>query len=139
MLRYDYSLLSSDTSIKDRYNIEVRNRYEALSDTCEDKLDNYRNALVESVKVILPSKKARRRSKWITSETLQIMEERQKIVDEDCDEYKNLNRDIKLDAIWKRLNKKCDEVEMMKVTDTKRMHSEIKEISNNKLYCVSNS
>ena len=98
-MRYDYSLLSSDTSIKDRYNVEVRNRYEALSNTCEDMLDNYRNALVASAKVILPSKKAMRKSQWITSETLGMMEERRKIIDRDCDEYKNLNNEKKLDAI----------------------------------------
>ena len=92
----DFALLLNGQSVRDQYNIEVRNRFEALSLETDSGWENFRNSLVESADVTLPVKKTQKKSKWMTKDILELMEVRQKIKNKDSIEYKQLNNKIKV-------------------------------------------
>ena len=101
-VKRDFALLVNDQSVKDQYNIEVRNRFEALSLETGSSWENFRNSLVESADIPLPAKKTQKKSKWMTKDILEMMEGRQKFKDKDSIEYKQLNNKIKVKCSTKR-------------------------------------
>ena len=140
LVKRDFALLVNDQSVRDQYNIEVRNRLKALSLETGSSWENFRNSLEESADVTLPVKKTQKKPKWMAKDILEMVEGRQKIKDKDSIECKQLNNKVKVQCSTEKeewLNKWCEEIEGMKNTDSRKMHAEIKEISNRKAYCIS--
>ena len=91
--KFDFDLLLKDSLLRETYNIEVRNKYEILQATDDTKpWDNYRDALVESADKLLPLKSAKPKTKWMTEEILEMMEDRRKKLKKGSDEYKEMSK-----------------------------------------------
>ena len=101
--RRQLKLLVTNEQLKERYNIEVSNRYEVLSREEsleeEEELDRdwriLQTALTEPTKEIVPKQERRRRQKWMTEEILDKMDERRRNKDRNTQRYSELNAEIR--------------------------------------------
>ena len=129
---------------KDRYNIEVRNKYEYLNteetpqqpepEFIENKWKSIETCLTEALKTILPKKTNRKKQKWITGDILNRMDERKAVKGRNEECYQQMHKEISNDcrvAKGNWLNEQCREVEdPEKQFRTKEMHHKIKQMTN---------
>ena len=141
--KLDLEILYRSPAIQENYIIEVRNRFDALSQNEETTTwNNFKDSLVESAKEIIPKMPQRSKNKWMTDEILTLMKERQTIRDRESDEYKTANKIIKKkcgEAKDEWLNDNCRDIENLKNINTKLMHKKIKELSKNATYASCSS
>ena len=109
-----YSYLQTDKDMRNQYNIAVQNRPEVLRD---DKSISVWDCFKESVALtaieIILKKNKLDNNKWITAEILDLMQERQEIVNKESTEYKAIDKQIhkmlkKKKEIW--MNRDCEEI-----------------------------
>ena len=138
--KMDYEQLRKP-EIRLQYSIQVRNRFEELTDEGEETTwEMMRNTLVEVAQKTVPRRERRRKSKWITEEILAMMENRQKIRVRKSKEYRDLDRQIKThckEAKEKWLNDKCAEIEKQ-YGKNNTVHQRINDLTNRKS-CSSSS
>ena len=127
--------------MQESYNIEVKNRFEALSLNQETAAwDTFRDSLVESANKIIPKLAQISKNKWMTEEILDLMKDRQIINDRDSQEYRDMNKVIKkkcAEAKDEWLNANCKEIDNLKNKNSKLMHKKIKELSTKNTTCSS--
>ena len=129
---------------KDRYNIEVRNKYESLNteekpqqpkpEFIENKWKSIKTCLTEALKTSVPEKTNRKKQKLITDDILNKMDERKVVKrrNEEC--YQQLNKEISNDCRVAKenwLNEQCREVEdLERQFRMKEMHQKSKQMTN---------
>ena len=133
--KLQYDSLRNNSNIKDAYNVSVRNRFEVLEDEGHSKWDIFKDAVGTTAKEIIPKKDFAARQKWITTDILDRMKDRQKITKRESPEYKHIDKEIRKKCreakeVW--INNKCEEIERYKNVDSAAMHKKIKEISGQK-------
>src|SRR5438132_4441367 len=93
--KLDLEKLRTSPTIQENYNIEVRNKFDALSLNGETETWNiFRDSLVESANEIIPKMAQRNKNKWMTDEMLELMKEKQTISMRDSKEYKSEERRV---------------------------------------------
>ena len=60
--KLQYETLQNDPELRKQYTVEVKNRFEALSNDAEPKWESLKIALVETAKEIIPKKKNKKKS-----------------------------------------------------------------------------
>jgi len=136
--KLDFEQLSKP-DIRLKYSIQVKNRFEELSDEGEEtSWETMKNILVETAEVTIPKKeKKKNMNKWITGEILSMMSERQKIGNRDSRQYRDLDREIKKkcrEAKEKWLNDQCAEIEQ-EMDKKPKVYRRIDELSGRKTSC----
>ncbi|KAG1673509.1 Craniofacial development protein 2 [Nymphon striatum] len=131
--KYQINLLKSDKKLKDQFYVAVKNKFETLESIteAEELWNKMKDLLNDSIKENIPKINKKEHKKWMSKEILDLMEERRKVKNK-VTEYKNLNRLIKRkcnNAKENWINEQCQEIEHKKNTDSKYMHSKIKDIS----------
>ena len=142
----DFSLLKNN-SYAARYNIEIRNRFDALyieeleqqfdeEERIEDIWRKVKESIVTTTKGLLPLRTKKNKQTWMTDDILSKMDERKAHKHVDRDKYNQLNKEIINDCrkekqIW--FNKQCEEIEELeKHHNSKEMHAKVKELWRNK-------
>ena len=146
-LRLDIEKLNSSVTHQQQFAVEVSNRFQALSESTEDGIqederesvndrwNNVKKALTESAEAVLGKSEKRKRAAWMTEEILQKMEERRKVKN-DKSRYKEIHVDIQKkcrEAKETWINKQCQEVEELEKRHAhKAVHKKVKEVTNYK-------
>ncbi|XP_047494947.1 uncharacterized protein LOC125043038 [Penaeus chinensis] len=133
--RLHYGALQSDPKLKEKYSVAVKNRFQALLQDGETLWESLKNALVVTAKEVIPKREKTSRRKWMTKEIMELMKKRQTIVKRNSEEYKQLDREIKIkcqEAKEAWVNAKCEEIEQSKNTDPASMHKQIKDLAGKK-------
>ena len=143
--RLNLKLLQTDNLLKERYRIEVENRYEILNNEeptdREEELDKdwkrLQKAYNETAKQVVPKRERRQRRRWMTEEILDKMEERRENKDTNPQRYEELNQEIRQECDSAKenwINEQCDEVvELERTHKFESMHQKIKEITGKKI------
>eukprot|EP00794_Sanderia_malayensis_P018471 gene18471-20322_t len=129
-----YAALKNDLTLKERYAVEVKNRFEVLQQDGETQWESLKKALVKTAQELLPKQKKSQRKKWMTDEILELIKKRQKI-SKGSVEYKEADRKIKSkcrEAKEAWINEKCEDIERYKNTEPSHMHKQIKELAGKK-------
>ncbi|GFN78082.1 craniofacial development protein 2-like [Plakobranchus ocellatus] len=77
-IKFDLAILKSNQTIREKYQISVQNKFEALGDAeeVEQQWENFKSALMEAATEVIPKVKRKAKQKWMTEEILNLMEER---------------------------------------------------------------
>ena len=89
--KLQWNLLQENAQMKTKYVVEVHNRFAALESDQVSKLEVLKEALVETAKELIPLIKRDKKNEWMKKEILEMMEEKQKVRNEDSDQYHSLN------------------------------------------------
>ena len=134
--KYQIDLLKSDNQLKEEFSVEIKNRFEKLSEITEveELWQKMKNSLNEVMEEKIPKTDKKAHKKWINLEILQLMEERRKAT-LNKELYKELNKQVKRkcnEAKERWINEQCQEIEEKYNIDSKYVHGKIKEIKGNK-------
>ncbi|GFN92110.1 craniofacial development protein 2-like [Plakobranchus ocellatus] len=77
-IKFDLAILKANQTIREKYQIAVQNKFEALGDAeeVEQQWDNFKSAIMEAATEVIPKVKRKATQKWMTEEILNLMEER---------------------------------------------------------------
>ncbi|MCH9665805.1 MAG: hypothetical protein K0U41_08180 [Gammaproteobacteria bacterium] len=140
--KLQYSSLHTDSELRRKYAIEVKNRFEALTDVtdaADSKWTTLKKVLVTTARGIIPKKEKQTKKKWMTNDILELMRKRQHNLNRESEGYKSLDKEIKTkcrDAKEEWLSLKCAEIERKKNINPAEMHKNINEIAGQK-FCSS--
>src|SRR5215469_3469970 len=100
---------------KTRYNVVVKNKYEAMKDeigenTAEQQWERLQEAIRVGNKKVIPTSERRAKGPWMTERILIMMDEIIKFKDKDYQRYKSINKTIhkkwnKASETW--MNDRC--------------------------------
>ena len=98
--KLDIYLLRTDPNIKNRYDIAVKNIFEALQmcDNVDSIWQHLKNSIIKAANELIPPKQMEGKKKWMTQEILDLMETRRK----------SKHKDIKYSWLNKKIKKKCN-------------------------------
>ena len=131
----------SNPEIKEKYLVEVKNKFECLSLECDEQSEEptlvvekkwkcLKESILHANENVAPKLEKKVKQKWMTNQILVKMEERKKA--KNSSRYDQLNKEIKKlckEEKEKWYNSKCEEIEKnLKLNGTKKMHQEIKEM-----------
>ncbi|XP_063593176.1 craniofacial development protein 2-like [Penaeus indicus] len=130
------SLLQKDNTIKEKYAVEVKNRFSALEnlDSIEDHWKGLKASIMDTANEVLPRVGRTTKKKWMADEILLLME-RRRASKNNKEAYQHLNKQITIkcnEAKEAWLTEKCKEVEKHHYSDSRAMHKKIREITNKK-------
>ncbi|XP_063589605.1 craniofacial development protein 2-like [Penaeus indicus] len=130
----DVSLLQKDNTIKEKYTVEVKNRFSVLEDldSIEDHWKGLKVSIMDAANKVLPRVRRTTKKKWMTDEILLLME-RRRASKNNKEAYQHLNKQITIkcnEAKEAWLTEKCKEVEKHHNSDSRAMHKKIREITN---------
>ena len=130
--------------VNQRYNILVKNRFEALcvnedewEDSAQKQWDILSSAISEANTQLIPTKRRAAKRPWMTEEILNMMEERRTWKDRDINKYREVNRNIHKEcykAKEKWLDTQCKEIEELGKRDQGLMYEHIAKITGKKKY-----
>ncbi|GFN84631.1 craniofacial development protein 2-like [Plakobranchus ocellatus] len=77
-IKFDLAILKTNQTIREKYQISVQNKSEALGDAqeVEQQWENFKSAIMEAATEVIPKVKRKAKQKWMTEEILNLMEER---------------------------------------------------------------
>ena len=140
----DWGKLSTP-EMKDKYLVEVKNKFECLSleydeqseeptPAIEKKWKCLKESILHANETAAPKLERKSKQKWMTEEILLKMVERKKA--KSTETYQKINKEIKKmcrDEKENWYNNKCNEIEKnLKTNGTKKMHQAIKEMVDSK-------
>jgi hypothetical protein len=133
---YNFKLLKTDSILKDRFAVDVNNKFSALETVAdvENQWEQLKDSIKKAIEENIPLKPKKEHKKWMTQEILDKMDTRRKAKG-DPTTYKLIDNTIKsmcsaAKEVW--LNAQCEEIEKSKITDSKYMHRKINDITNKK-------
>lgn len=140
--KYDLRALKSK-EIKDKFNAEVRNRFDALSDMeilfqdVNDQWEMLKKSVNQAAETAIPKIKIVGRKKWMTEDILELMEIRRNNKN-NKEKYKEIHKKIRKlckEAKERWLEESCKEIENQHNTgNTKLMHTRINDITNKRTH-----
>ena len=141
--KLDLQLLRNDMDMKERYTVEVKNRFQALSidiETAEEsetegEWNIWKESLTSAAEKIVPVVQKKGKKEWMTDEILEKMEQRRKSKVVDWERYAELDCEIRSlcdRAKEEWLNNECEEIERQQQGDTRVLHRKIKELAGKK-------
>ena len=137
-IRKDWKSLKRDSELKEKYALEVRNRYERLAALIEEDegVDGdwrlLQESLTEAAEELVPKEQQGRRQEWMTQDILDLMEERRVEKIKATNRYKELDRLIRRKCKERKeewLHEKCDELEQLERVDARLMAEKIREVT----------
>ena len=136
-IKLDVDTLRSDSDIKEKFTVAVKNRFSILHDVQEvdEKWEHLKESITQAAEETIPKSQRKAKKKWMNDEILKMMDERRKSK-QDRDAYDALNKQITTkcnEAKEKWLNEQCDDIEKNHKHDSKSMHARIREISGKRI------
>ena len=136
----DWKSLRTDESMQESFQLELRNRYQALEQENQEmdvgvEWETLTEALKTAAESTVPNRRRRGRQRWMTEEILNKMEERRGCKSIDPERYRILDEAIKWDCTREResfLGQKCTELELLDGRDTRAMFEIVREITGEK-------
>lgn len=83
--KLDISVLNNDRDTRERYAVEVKNRFEQLSNedrnntTAEDDWKHIEDALIHWAQQIIPQKARDKKQKWMNDDIIELMKKRRSV------------------------------------------------------------
>ena len=95
----DLSSFRTDADLQQRYAVEVKNRFEQLSNnnngnTAEEDWSEIAEILQNSAEKLLPTKPRDKKQKWMNDDILELMKKRRPVKNKKASMYKDLDRKI---------------------------------------------
>ena len=128
----DLTTLKNDTDIQKRYEVEVNNRFQQLTNndnTAEEDWNLIEEVFQSTAKQLLPPKPRDKKHKWMTNTILELMRKRRSIKNKNSKEYKTLNLRIHSEcrkAKEKWIEEQCNELEDLEKKNIQLMYNKIK-------------
>ncbi|GFO43306.1 craniofacial development protein 2-like protein [Plakobranchus ocellatus] len=74
-IKFDLATLKTNQTIREKYQISVQNKFEALGDAeeVEQQWENFKSAIMEAATEVIPKVKRKAKQKWMTEEILNLM------------------------------------------------------------------
>jgi hypothetical protein len=134
--KFQVHLLKTDLDMKEKFRIEVQNRFEALSETSEITKtellwEQLKSSIMVSAEEVIPKTQMNEKKKWMTDDILKLMKQR-RLKKSYLLEYRSINKEIKKkcsEAKEKWLNEQCSEIENKLNVNTRYAHKKINEIT----------
>ena len=122
--------LRSDSDIKEKFTVAVKNRFSILHDVQEvdEKWEHLKESITQAAEETIPKSQRKVKTKWMNDEIVKMMDERRKSK-QYRDAYDALNKQITTkcnEAKEKWLNEQCDDIEKNHRLDSKSMHARIR-------------
>ena len=135
-IKLQLRVLKCNQDTREQYQVAVSNRFKVLETTqdLEEKWENFKEAIIESVKETVPPIPRKTKKQWMTQEILELMDERRKEKN-NKENYERLNKDIKEKCRTEKenwLERKCWDVERAHFLNPREMHRRINEITGKK-------
>ena len=136
--KYEIGFLKTNEQMRNNFVIDVKNRFEVLGEIneAEELFNTMKNSIYEAIEENIPEKTRREDKKWMTNEILGLMDERRQNKSNEV-MHNHLTKQIKIKctkAKEKWINDQCLEIETKQKSDSKYIHSKIKEISGKRSY-----
>ena len=131
--KYQIGFLKTNEQMKNKFVIDIKNRFAVLGDIteAEELYNTMKKSINEAIKENIPQKTRKEDKKWMTNEILGLMDER-RLNKSNETKHKILSKQIKskcAEAKEKWINDQCLEIETKQISDSKYVHSKIREIS----------
>ena len=92
----NYAALMDDKELRLTYAMKVSNRFETLEESNDkSRWEIFKEAIVETAKEVIPTRKSEKHQKWMTDNILKLMDERRLYKDRDTKRYNQVNAMIK--------------------------------------------
>src|SRR5215469_3398590 len=134
--------LRKNEDIKTRYNVVVKNKYEAMKDEIGENIAEQQwELLQEAIRVgnekVIPTSERKAKRPWMAERILIMMDERIKFKGLDDQRYKSINRMIhkecnKARETW--MNDHCMDIENLSKRDQQMMYEKVSELTRERMY-----
>ncbi|GFS13690.1 endonuclease-reverse transcriptase [Elysia marginata] len=109
-IRLNLDLLTSDTDLCQKYNLKVKNKFEAFEEIeeVEELWKQLKRSITEAAEEEIPTKERKTKQKWVTEDILNLLDKRRKAKGEQ--EYESIHRKVRRkceEAKEAWLNEKC--------------------------------
>ncbi|GFR73217.1 craniofacial development protein 2-like [Elysia marginata] len=114
-IRLNLDLLTSDTDLYQKYNLKVKNKFEAFEEIeeVEELWQQLKRSTTEAAEEEIPTKERKTKQKWMTEDIPNLMDKRRKAKGEQ-EEYESIHREVRRkceEAKEAWLNEKCREID----------------------------
>ena len=114
-IKLDVDTLRSDSDIKEKFTVAVKNRFSILHDVqvVDEKWEHLKESITQAAEETIPKSQRKAKKKWMNDEILKMMDERRNSK-QDRVAYNALNKQITTkcnEAKDKWLNEQCDDIE----------------------------
>ncbi|GFO36321.1 endonuclease-reverse transcriptase [Plakobranchus ocellatus] len=132
-IKFDLAILKTNQTIREKYQISVQNKFEALRDAeeVEQQWENFKSAIMEAATEMIPKVNRKAKQKWMTEEILNLMEER-RCAKGNKEKYEQIHKKVQGKCNMSKenwINEKCKEIEQQRKHAPQTMYRNIEEIT----------
>ncbi|GFN93424.1 craniofacial development protein 2-like [Plakobranchus ocellatus] len=137
-IKFDLAILKTNQTIREKYQISVQNKFEALGDAeeVEQQWENFKSAIMEAATEVIPKVKRKAKQKWMTEEILNLMEER-RCAKGNKEKYEQIHKKVQEKCNMSKenwINEKCKEIEQQRKHAPQTMYRNIEEITRKRTF-----
>ncbi|GFO33983.1 RNA-directed DNA polymerase from mobile element jockey-like [Plakobranchus ocellatus] len=131
-IKFDLAILKTNQTIREKYQISVQNKFEALggAEEVEQQWENFKSAIMEAATEVIPKVKRKAKQKWMTEEILNLMEER-RCAKGNKEKYEQIHKKVQEKCTMSKenwINEKCKEIEQQRKHAPQTIYRNIEEI-----------
>ncbi|GFN88800.1 endonuclease-reverse transcriptase [Plakobranchus ocellatus] len=137
-IKFDLAILKTNQTIREKYQISVQNKYEALGDAeeVEQQWENFKSAIMEAATEVIPKVKRKAKQKWMTEEISNLMEER-RCAKGNKEKYEQMHKKVQEKCNMSKenwINEKCKDIEQQRKHAPQTMYRNIEEITGKRTF-----
>ncbi|GFO39342.1 RNA-directed DNA polymerase from mobile element jockey-like [Plakobranchus ocellatus] len=137
-IKFDLAILKTNQTIREKYQISVQNKFEALGDAeeIEQQWENFKSAIMEAATEVIPKVKRKAKQKWMTEEILNLIEER-RCAKGNKEKYEQIHKKVQENCNMSKenwINEKCKEIEQQRKHAPQIMYRNIEEITGKRTF-----
>ncbi|GFN96473.1 RNA-directed DNA polymerase from mobile element jockey-like [Plakobranchus ocellatus] len=137
-IKFDLAILKTNQTIREKYQISVQNRFEALGDAqeVEQQWENFKSAIMEAATEVVPKVKRKAKQKWMTEEILNLMEKR-RCAKGNKEKYEQIHKKVQEKCNMSKenwINEKCKEIEQQRKHAPQTMYRNIEDITGKRTF-----
>ncbi|GFO06939.1 endonuclease-reverse transcriptase [Plakobranchus ocellatus] len=137
-IKFDLAILKTNQTIREKYQISVQNKFEALGDAeeVEQQWENFKSAIMEAATDVIPKVKRKAKQKWMTEEILNLMEER-RCAKGNKEKYEQIHKKVQEKCNMSKenwINEKCKEIEQQRKHVPQTMYRNIEELTGKRTF-----
>ncbi|GFO32139.1 RNA-directed DNA polymerase from mobile element jockey-like [Plakobranchus ocellatus] len=137
-IKFDLAILKTNQTIREKYQISVQNKFEALADAeeVEQQWENFKSAIMEAATEVIPKVKRKAKQKWMKEEIFSLMDER-RCVKGNKEKYEQIHKKVQEKCNMSKenwINEKCKEIEQQRKHAPQTMYRNIEEITGKRTF-----
>ncbi|GFO38874.1 endonuclease-reverse transcriptase [Plakobranchus ocellatus] len=137
-IKFDLAILKTNQTIREKYQISVQNKFEALGDAeeVEQQCENFKSAIMEAATKVIPKVKRKAKQKWMTEEILNLMEER-RCAKGNKETYEQIHKKVQEKCNMSKenwINEKCKEIKQQRKHAPQTMYRNVEEITGKRTF-----